>query len=124
MLFAKIPFASNILDTIVANCVGTGIKPQLKTKDQNLKNELQTLWLKWTDDADFSDVSDFYGIQTIVLRSVIEGGECFVKFCINKSATVPLQLQVLESEHLDSSKNYELSSGNVIKSGIEFNNHL
>jgi capsid protein len=53
---------------------------------------------------------------------VAEAGECFIKFCISKAnRTVPLQLQVLESEHLDSSKDYALPNGNVIKSGIEFN---
>ena len=124
----KNPFASNILDTIVANCIGTGIKPQPKIQDSVIKKELQILWLKWTDEADFNGVSDFYGLQSLILRSVIESGECFVRFCTNKrdsinqnNKTVPLQLQVLESEHLDSSKNYELSNGNVIKSGIEFN---
>jgi lambda family phage portal protein len=118
----KNPFASNILDTIVANCVGTGIKPQPKIADSALKKKLQSLWLSWTDEADFAGVSDFYGLQSTVLRAVAEAGECFIKFCINKaSKTVPLQLQVLESEHLDSSKDYALPNGNVIKSGIEFN---
>jgi lambda family phage portal protein len=120
----KNPFASNICDTIVANCIGTGIKPQPKTKDSRKKKGLQNLWLKWTDEADFAGVSDFYGLQATVLRAVIEGGECFVRFCINRgNSTVPLQLQVLEPEHLDSSKDYVLQNGNVIRSGIEFNKH-
>jgi lambda family phage portal protein len=33
---------------------------------------------------------------------------------------VPLKLQVLESEHLDSSKDGVLANGNIIRSGIEF----
>jgi lambda family phage portal protein len=60
--------------------------------------------------------------KSTILRAVAEAGECFIKFCISKAnKTVPLQLQVLESEHLDSSKDYPLPNGNVIKSGIEFN---
>ena len=118
----KNPFASNIVDTIVANCIGTGIKPQPKMSDSVKKKELQNLWLNWTDESDFAGISDFYGIQATILRSVIEGGECFVRFCINKSNSgVPLQLQVLESEHLDSSKDQILPNGNMIRSGIEFN---
>jgi lambda family phage portal protein len=40
---------------------------------------------------------------------------------IDKSnAMVPLKLQVLESEHLDSSKDGALPNGNIIRSGIEF----
>jgi lambda family phage portal protein len=118
----KNPFASNILDTIVANCIGTGIKSQPKIIDSALKKKLQNLWLNWTDEADFAEVTDFYGLQATILRAVAEAGECFIKFCISKAnRTVPLQLQVLESEHLDSSKDYPLLNGNVIKSGIEFN---
>lgn len=118
----KNPFAANILDTIVANCIGTGIKPQGKTADSATKKRLQTLWLNWTDEADFAGVSDFYGLQATVLRAVVEAGECFVKFCITRNnKTVPLQLQVLESEHLDGSKDHILPNGNVVKSGIEFN---
>lgn len=56
-----------------------------------------------------------------MLRSVIECGECFVRLKIDrKNATVPLKLQVLEAEHLDSSKDYQLPNGNIIKTGIEF----
>jgi lambda family phage portal protein len=119
------------LDTLVSNCIGTGIKPQpkiansaLTTKCGEAKKQLQNLWLSWTDEADFAGVSDFYGLQTNILRAVIEGGECFVRFCVSKSnTTVPLQLQVLESEHLDSSRDAVLQNGHVIRSGIEFNKH-
>ncbi len=118
----KNPFASNIIDTIVSNCIGTGIKPQLKINEPKAKKKIQDLWLNWTDEADFAGISDFYGLEAVILRSVIEGGECFVRFSINKNnKTVPLQLQILESEHLDSSKDYILENGNVIRSGIEFN---
>ncbi|MDR1365377.1 MAG: phage portal protein [Holosporales bacterium] len=117
----KNPFASNILDTIVANCIGTGIKPQPKIADSATKKRLQSLWLDWTDEADFAGISDFYGIQATVLRSVAEAGESFMKLCINKNSTVPLRLRVLESEHLDASKDYVSPNGNLVKSGVEFN---
>lgn len=118
----KNPFASNILDTIVSNCIGTGIKPQPKLENSTTKKRVESLWLKWTDEADFAGISDFYGLQATILRAVIEGGECFVRFCMSKnSKNVPLQLQVLESEHLDSSKDYSLGNEHIIKSGIEFN---
>jgi ClpP class serine protease len=37
-----------------------------------------------------------------------------------KNSTVPLKLQILESEHLDASKDQALPNGNVIRSGVEF----
>jgi lambda family phage portal protein len=117
----KNPYAANAIDSIVSNCIGTGIKPQSKAKDQDFRRKIQELWLSWTDEADSAGVVDFYGLQSLVLRSVIECGECFVRLKIDKkNATVPLKLQVLESEHLDSSKDSALPNGNIIRSGIEF----
>ena len=117
----KNPYASNAIDSVVSNCVGTGIKPQSKAKDPKFRDEVQNLWLQWTDEADAAGICDFYGLQALVLRSVIESGECFVRFKVDKkNMTVPLKLQVLEAEHLDVSKDYDLKNGNVIKTGIEF----
>ncbi|MDR1333872.1 MAG: phage portal protein, partial [Holosporaceae bacterium] len=117
----KNPYAANAVDSIVSNCIGTGIKPQSKAKDAAFRRKIQELWLHWTDEADAAGLCDFYGLQALVLRSVIECGECFVRLKIDKkNATVPLKLQVLESEHLDSSKDSALRNGNVIRSGIEF----
>jgi lambda family phage portal protein len=117
----KNPYAANAVDSIVSNCIGTGIKPQSKAKDAAFRRKIQELWLHWTDEADSAGLCDFYGLQALVLRSIIECGECFVRLKIDKkNATVPLKLQLLESEHLDSSKDQMLANGNVIRSGIEF----
>ena len=118
----KNPYALNAIESIVSNCIGTGIKPQSKAKNAEFRKRIQQLWLQWTDEADASGMNDFYGLQALVLRSVIECGECFIRLKIDKkNATVPLKLQVLEAEHLDSSKDGSLLNGNVIRSGIEFN---
>ncbi|MFP3022078.1 MAG: phage portal protein [Wolbachia sp.] len=120
----KNPYAANIIDTIVSNSIGTGIKPQSKAKDPEFRKRVQELWLRWTDEADSSGVNDFYGLQALVCRSMIEGGECFIRLRTRKPGDglcVPLQLQVLESEHLDNKTNQTLANGNVIRNGIEFN---
>lgn len=120
-IVCKNPYAFNAIESIVSNCIGTGIKPQSKAKDAGFRKRIQELWLRWTDESDAAGICDFYGLQALVLRSVIECGECFVRIKIDKrNATVPLKLQVLEAEHLDTSKDYPLPNGNVIKSGIEF----
>jgi lambda family phage portal protein len=123
-LVRKNPYAANAVDSIVSNCIGTGIKPQSKSKDSEFRKKIQCLWLDWTDEADAAGLCDFYGLQSLVLRSVIESGECFVRMKIDKSnETVPLKLQVLESEHLDSSRDGALPNGHIIRSGIEFDKH-
>ena len=115
------PYAKNAVNSLVSNCIGTGIKPQSKAKDADFRKKIQELWLQWTDESDAAGICDFYGLQALVLRSVIESGECFVRMKINKkNSSVPLQLQILEAEHLDTSKDFSLQNGNVVKCGIEF----
>jgi lambda family phage portal protein len=114
------PYATNILDVIVANAIGTGIKPQSLAKN---KKEIDALWLEWTDVADADELQDFYGLQGLILHSVVESGECFVRFRINRNSLnhpVPLQLQVLESEFLDNTTTL-LSNGNRLVGGRELN---
>lgn len=117
-------WACNAVESFVGNAVGTGIKPQAKHPDPTVKRRLQELWLRWTDEADAAGRTDFYGLQTLICRSTIEGGECLVRIrprLPEDGLTVPLQLQLLEAEHLPSTKNENLSNGNVIRAGIEFN---
>ena len=91
----KNPYASNIVETLVSNCIGTGIKPQIKLANGKLKKQLQQLWLDWTDVADSAAVTDFYGLQALIVRSMVESGECLVRFRIRKpedQMTVPLEV--------------------------------
>ena len=118
-LVRKNPYAANAINSIVANCVGTGIKPQSKCADAEFRKEIQRLWLNWTDQADYAGLTDFYGLQALILRSVIEGGECLVRLRTDKESQIPLKLQVLEAEYLDSNKNGELLNGNTVYSGVE-----
>lgn len=116
------PVASNAIEAMVVNCIGTGIKPQSKAPDSDFKEELQELWLEWKDEADITGTCDFYGLQALICHSMMEGGECFVRLRVrpDKNLSVPLQLQTLESEHLNDTLNERASNGNIIKQGIEF----
>ena len=116
-------WAANAIESFVGNAIGAGIKPQSKHPDPAVKRRLQELWLRWTDEADAAGLTDFYGLQALVCRAMIEGGECLVRLRERRpddGLTVPLQLQLLEAEHLPTMKNERLPNGNVIRAGIEF----
>lgn len=120
----KNAWASNASETFVSEAIGSGIKPQSQHPDTDIKAELQQLWLDWTDYCDAHGTQDFYGLQSLAMRSIVEGGECFVRYRLRKpidNLTVPLQLQLLEAEHCPATKNERLENGNWIKAGIEFN---
>ena len=117
------PWATNALDAFVGNCVGTGIKPQVLHTDPEVKEQVHALWLRWTDEADASGLTDFYGIQALCCRAVMEAGECFIRLRARlpkDGLSVPLQLQVIEAEHLPITDNRKLENGHYIRAGIEF----
>lgn len=117
------PYASNAADSFVANSVGAGIVPSSLIAETALKDEVQRVWLAWTDEADADGLTDFYGLQALAARAMFEAGECFVRFRPRRSEDgliVPLQLQLLEAEHLPFDKNEIDGNGNQIRCGIEF----
>ena len=86
------------------------------------RTEIQRLWLAWTDEADADGLTDFYGLQAMAARAMFEAGECFLRFRPRRpddGLTVPLQLQMLSSEHLPLGKCETLPNGNEIIFGIE-----
>jgi lambda family phage portal protein len=111
------------LESFVSNAIGTGIKPQSMAQEQTFRIAIQALWNEWTEVADVTGQTDFYGLQALACRAMAEGGECFLRLRPqppDNGLIVPLQLQILESEHLPLDLNKAADNGNLIRSGIEF----
>jgi lambda family phage portal protein len=117
------PHANAACESFVANLIGTGVKPSsLFNDDPDLREGIMRLWMDWTDECDADGLADFYGMQTIVARSLFEAGECFIRFRNRKSADgflVPMQLQLLESDMCPYEYNMQAPNGNWIMNGIE-----
>ncbi|OUS07828.1 phage portal protein [Rhodobacterales bacterium 52_120_T64] len=116
-------YAANALEAFAGNVVGDGIKPSSSIADPALKEDLQSLWLAWTDEADAEGLTDFYGLQRRAAREVFLAGEVFLRIRTRRAAdglSVPLQLQMLPAEMLPLEMNRELSGGGLIRQGIEF----
>jgi capsid protein len=91
------------IEAFVANAIGTGIKPQSMVADEALREAIQALWRDWCEEADAAGLTDFYGLQALACRAMLEGGECLVRLRYRRpedGLAVPLQLQLLEPEHL------------------------
>lgn len=111
------------VDAFVANAIGTGIKPQSMVQDAAQREAIQRLWWQWAEEADAAGLTDFYGLQALACRAMIEGGEAIVRLRWRRpedGLPVALQIQVLEAEHLPLTLNRDLPNGNVIRAGIEF----
>ena len=74
--------------------------------------EAASLALAWVaaDRAacDAEDKLDLYGLQALAMRAVVESGECFIRLLTVPTSPrnpIGLSLQVLESDHLDTTRN-------------------
>jgi len=116
-------YAANACEAFASNLVGDGIKPSSLIEDPALRDQVQRLWLAWTDEADADGLTDFYGLQAMVAREMFVAGECFVRLRPRRAEDgllVPIQLQLLQSEMLPFEKTEAAANGNRIRCGIEF----
>lgn len=131
-LAANNPYASMAKESFVSALVGCGIKPSPlsviavgRGKQQTpVKQFINATWRAWTDEADADGLTDFYGMQTLIAGEIFEAGEVFVRMrprLLSDGMSVPLQLQLIQSEMLDVSHNELLANGNRIQCGVEFN---
>ena len=116
------PWVAAAVDSLVGNVVGAGIKPQSTHPDREMRERLQTSWMRWTDDADAGGLADFYGLQAMAVRAMIESGESFVRLrVLDKSSDAPpLQLELLDREQVPADLHREIGGGARIRAGIEF----
>lgn len=117
------PYAFNAIDKRVSNLIGTGINPRPKIDDDALRKLLQQLWEDWTEESDADGLTDFYGQQALIARTVETSGEAFVRLrprSLDEGLAVPLQLQVLAPEFVPHDKFETSKNGNIIRAGIEF----
>ena len=100
------------IEAFVANAIGTGIKPQSMVADPELRESIHALWWDWSEEADAAGLTDFYGLQALATRAMLEGGEALVRLrsgAAEDGLALPLQIQVLEPEHLPSTLNRDLA---------------
>jgi lambda family phage portal protein len=117
------PWARRGLRRILTSTVGWGIRPKASGRNAERVAEI---WKRWgeTMECDAAGRLTFYGLQRLVMRTVVESGEALVRRRWRRpedGLAVPLQLQVLEPDYLDTSKDGMTGvAGGPIVQGIEF----
>lgn len=112
------PWARRAVQAIVNNTIGAGIRAQYKSPRR------QARWSAWfeTTACDATGRLDGYGLQSLIMRTIVEAGECLIRRRprrIEDGLPVPLQLHVLEPDYLDHTKTEALPTGGWITQGIE-----
>lgn len=104
--------ASGILDVLVNNTVGMGIRPDPQIKDLNgellegLNSELRALWRDWVKRPEVTHELDYYSAQRLAARSMYRDGEMLTQLLtgnikgLEHGTRVPFSLELLESDFL------------------------
>lgn len=111
------PHAANAISVLVTHVIGSGILP--RTQDARVN----ALFKRWAASCDADGNLDFAGLQALLLREMFESGDGLVRRRwrrLSDGLPVPLQLQVIETDLIDSSRHVALSGGGRIVQGIEF----
>jgi lambda family phage portal protein len=116
------PWVAASVQGLVANAVGTGIKPRSMHPDASVRDALHGLWRRWTDRADGAGLTDFYGLQALALRAMVESGESFarLRFADAGDGLPPLTIDLMDREQVPSDLHREIGAGVRIRAGIEF----
>jgi len=119
-------YAKSALSTITRHIVGWGISA---TTPHARAGEVYKQWAESTA-CDADGRKNIYGIQKIVMNTVVVAGECLVRRrwrrpgdtdSTGKKLPIPLQLQILEPDYLDTLKDAVATlSGGWITQGKEY----
>lgn len=73
------PHAAKAVSVLVNNIIGAGIMPRAASGDAALDREVDRLFETWARGCDADGQLDFYGLQTLACREMVEAGEVLVR---------------------------------------------
>lgn len=116
--------AARAVSVIEHNVVGAGIIPRLEGGSKAKRERAARLVREWLDtrQCDADGRNHFYGLQALAMRTIAEAGEVLVRRRWRRTGdglALPMQLQVLEPDFLDSGKDGPQPNGNTCYQGIE-----
>lgn len=117
------PNASSGIDSFVSTLIGRGLTPRWNTGNPDLDTRISDLWKLSVPELDASVCElDFYGLQTLAATSMVMSGGVLAQFRYARASAdlaVPLQVQLLENDHLYDCYDQDLPNGNTLRLGIE-----
>ena len=106
-------YARQAQRTITANVIGQGVRFQAQVKNarggklnQKLNDQIEKAFREWSryDSCSANGRDSFTEIQRLIVKSIFESGEVFVRL-VRKPfgrSTIPLGLELIEADQLDS----------------------
>ena len=119
------PYAERAVRVIANNTIGYGITTTPIAANKTRSKELNAAWKNWSEstECDADGMQTLYGLQNLAMRSICESGEVLVRRRWRRpedGLSVPMQLQVIEPDFLDSTKDGRIDTGFIVQ-GVQFN---
>jgi lambda family phage portal protein len=120
------PYAAGAVQSLVTNTIGAGILPKATGKKAAQNKKAMELWKKWgeTKACDADGRHNIYGLMALAMRTIVESGEVIVRRrrrLLSDGLPIPMQIQVLEPDFLDRTKDgLMIRGGGKIMGGVEF----
>lgn len=121
------PHAVSAVRELVANVAGRGLRPKFTHDSDAELSRAGELWEEWATNpaqADANGRETFYGLQDAMVESMVEGGECLIRRRLRRATSdrlaVPLQIQAIEGDHLDTFRDGETDGSRRIIQGVAF----
>ena len=126
-LYRNNPWARRAVNAIVDNTVGHGVAAQIAADSRETPDgkAFSEWWAEWagTTACDANGQHDLAGLQRLWLRTIAQSGECLIRARLRRSSDglpIPLQLQVLEPDHIDSTTTANAGDDRFV-AGVKFN---
>jgi lambda family phage portal protein len=119
------PFATRAQSVICNNVVGDGIIPKVHARSKAVRSDMLAVIEQHFDttDIDAAGKLNLYGLQRLAMNTVIDAGEVLIRRRFRSARdglALPFQLEVLEPDYLDSSRDQMKTGGGLIRGGIEY----
>lgn len=118
-LMQNVPYVAHGMRAHTANVISTGIMPTWTGVNAD---KLNTAFRRWCDECDADGRLGYAAMQSAAHLAAGVDGDAFIRLRMRHKSDglqVPLQLQLLEADYLDSEKIADLPNGGRIVNGIE-----
>lgn len=118
------PLAQRIKMIMASNVAGDGIRVDINGSNQRVNADFTNYFEGWANSTacDFDGHYNLFGLQWLMIATIVESGGVLVRFHINNAQRYPLSLQLIEQTYLDTTMDTQnTTDGGQILDGIEYN---
>jgi lambda family phage portal protein len=114
------PWAPQAIKRVAAS-IG-GMTPRMQARTPELSRLATDLFLRWWKRADAYGVGNFGSLERSVLRALVRDGGVLAQRALvsPRDMEIPLQIRLLEVDHLDATRDVLRADGGRVENGKEF----